>query len=288
MALFSPTTTDVTGTTTTSVPDWLQGIIQGGLNRAVTLSQQPYTPYNQPRIASLTPDQLNAISMGRSNVGLGTLGLDQANTLLTNAMQAPTQAGLQAYMNPYSNLVTQDALTELLRQKNILDQQSNYNAVQAGAFGGNRSGLVLSENNRNYLNTAANLLNTANAQNYTQALGQFNAQQQLGLAGAQGLGSLASLRTQLGSTDVQNLLGLGALQQQQQQQGLDLAYQDFLTQQQYPYNQISFLLDRAAGVPSSQTVTTTQQQLGPSLGQQVGGIGMGLLGLAGLAKGIFS
>ena len=71
------------------------------------------------------------------------------------------------------------------------------------------------------------------------------------------------------------MLGQGQLQK-----GMDIAYQDFLKQQQFPYTQASTLSNLLSGVPAAQMGTVYGQQPGPSMAQQLGG-------LAGAAAGAY-
>ena len=114
---------------------------------------------------------------------------------------------------------------------------------------------------------------------------------QLGLQGfgaaTQAAGTLGTLgQTQFGQE--QAILGeqqkVGAIQQAQAQQGLDLAYQDFLKQRNYPYQQLAFQSDMLRGLPlsqASQSIYTAP----PSMGSQLGGLGMSALGLYGMSGG---
>ena len=49
-----------------------------------------------------------------------------------------------------------------------------------------------------------------------------------------------------------------AAQQQQQQNILNQQYQDYLTQKQNPYNQLSFMQSMLAGLPIGTTSTSAQ------------------------------
>ena len=53
----------------------------------------------------------------------------------------PTAQGLQPYLDPYQQQVTQEALGEYQRQADIQRNQLGAQAVQAGAFGGDRFGI---------------------------------------------------------------------------------------------------------------------------------------------------
>jgi hypothetical protein len=77
---------------------------------------------------------------------------------------------------------------------------------------------------------------------------------------------------------------VGAVQQAQAQQNLDQGYQDFLKQQNYPYQQLAFMSDMTRGLPLSQSAQT-QYTAPPSMVSQLGGLGMAGLGAYGAAGG---
>jgi hypothetical protein len=76
----------------------------------------------------------------------------------------------------------------------------------------------------------------------------------------------------------------GAVQQAQGQQGLDLAYQDFTQQKNYPYQQLAFMSDMLRGLPLAQSAQT-QYQAAPSTMSQLGGLGTTALGIYGMSGG---
>lgn len=108
----------------------------------------------------------------------------------------------------------------------------------------------------------------------------------LGLQGAQALTGLAGTMSQLGATEQGATLDrlksqeeFGRLGQERQQQQLDIAYQDFLNQQRYPYQQIEFMSNLLRGLPGS---SQTMYQAQPSTVSQVAGGGLSLLALSKL------
>jgi hypothetical protein len=76
----------------------------------------------------------------------------------------------------------------------------------------------------------------------------------------------------------------GSVQQAQQQQGLDVGYQDFLKQQNFPYQQLAFQSDMLRGLPLSQA-SNTIYTAPPSAASQFGGLGMTGLGIYGMSGG---
>jgi len=78
---------------------------------------------------------------------------------------------------------------------------------------------------------------------------------------------------------------LGTQQQQQAQRPLDMAYQDFINQQNYPYKQLGFMSDMIRGLPLGQQSTQSVYQAPPSAIQTVGALGAGAYGLSKMAGG---
>ena len=115
-----------------------------------------------------------------------------------------------------------------------------------------------------------------------------------GQLGLQGLGqatSAASTLGQLGQTQFGQEQAIsaeqqkvGAIQQAQAQQALDLAYQDFLKQRNYPYQQLAFQSDMLRGLPLSQSARSIYEAP-PSAASQLGGLGMTALGIYGQSGG---
>ena len=105
--------------------------------------------------------------------------------------------------------------------------------------------------------------------------GMQGIQQQLAAAGQ--LGQLGQSQFGQEQAALQMQAGLGQQQQAQDQRGLDIAYQDFLSQRGHPQQQIAFMSDILRGGPLSQS-TYQQYQAPPSFAAQMGGLGLGYLG----------
>ena len=114
------------------------------------------------------------------------------------------------------------------------------------------------QSNQNAANTAAGL--------------QLNAGQ---LAGQLGMD-----RQRMNAYDNAALEAIGQQQQQQAQRGLDIGYENFLREQQYPIDMLNLRLSAAGATPYGQTSTTTQPI--------TSNWGSTALGLGTLALGVFS
>lgn len=229
-------------------------------------------------------------------------------------MAAPTQAGLQQYMDPYQSLVTQQALEEIDRQGAMAQQSLATGATKAGAFGGARFGVaeaelarnlqdiksrrVAEDQQKNYLQAMQTFQDTAKRQLYGgQLLGQLGqlqgtlgtnlgtlGQQQMAQAGAQA--QIGQGLQALGGVDIERLSALGGQKRQLAQAELEAARQ---TQQQAigePYQRLGFISDVLSKVPSVQSslVQATSPTTSP-LAQAIGafmGVGTGLGQLGGM------
>jgi hypothetical protein len=88
---------------------------------------------------------------------------------------------------------------------------------------------------------------------------------------AQELANRYGYQTGIGALD--KMADYGAMQQSLAQKGLDVGYQDYLRQQEYPYKQMDFLRSSLSGLPLSSTSTNLSYDR-PGRAQQVlGGLG---------------
>jgi len=249
--------------------------------------------------------QGTAAQLQNASLGYGAMA---ANTGNQYAQQATNPAAAQAYMNPYLQASLQPALQEVQRQYDITGAQEMGNATKSGAFGGSREALMAAENQRNK-NTAMNQMigqGYNNAFQQAQQAQQFGAnlglqglqagQQgvqgavgagQYGLAGLGQAGAAASTLGQLGQTQFgqeqaanQAMLSAGTQQQAQQQKALDVDYQKYQAQLNYPYQQIGFMSDLLRGLPLTQQSQSMYQN--PSIISQAAGLGTAGLGAYGL------
>ena len=270
----------------------------GLIDTAKALTEQGYTLPDFQQAQFTYPQQL-AFANALQGIGAYQPFLDQARTateqgqnLLAGIAQAPTAAQIASYSNPFQQQVIDATMAELDKAGAQASGQLAGQAVQGGVFGGSRYGVQQAELSKNLQDARAQALATLNQQNYQQALqgaqNQLERQRLAGLGIASLGGQFAQLGSQaqaLGGQDVQNLLGIGGLQQQFAQQGLDIARQNQLQQILQPYQQLGFYGDILQGAPSSAQMINTAQSSGISPLQAGIGTGIGALsGLAGLKK----
>jgi len=242
------------------------------------------------------------------NTGLagltGAIGYNPMN-VSTSSFGAPAAS---SYMSPYASNVTDIGVREAEKQRDLAKTAGMTGAISRGTFGGARNTLLQAEQQRGANQSIADLRTRGQQDAFMNAQQQFNQDQarslqaqqlnqaaygqqagllgqlgsaglQAGLQGSQALGQLGSQQQTTDLARLQAQGATGAQQQQQGQQGLDIAYQNYLTQQNYPKSQLEYLsniLRGNAGALGSTQVAYTPM---PSTASQVASLGLAGLGL---------
>lgn len=257
-------------TTTSTLPPELAPYYEDLLSQAQVASQQPYTTYQDPRLAEFSTDTEQAMDDIRGIAAAGTPYVDEALTT-TSDLQGYTagtipEADLAAYMNPYTTNVL-DVQKEAATQ-DYLEQQAarDASAVEAGAFGGDRRFVAdsLAQRDLNDQLQAIDAEGLAAAYDSATALWQQDqdnalAAGQLGLDAASQAAIISQVQQDLGLNAASALSGVGSKIEQREQAGLDIAYQDFLNQQNWENQQLSLYSQLLSGTPVEPTTTTTEQ-----------------------------
>ena len=284
-----------TSTSQTTIPEYAKPYAEKMLGKAEAATEAPYQTYGGQRLATATPEQQavrqNVAGMQQPGQfaagtglaaagGLGALGAGQ------QYMQMATDPGAQqAFMSPYMQNVVELQKQEAIRdaQKGQLGQ--NLAAARQGTYGGARQTLAGTERERNLGEQLAKIQAAGSQSAYDQAVKAQQFATQAGIQGAQAATQAGATLGQLGIGQQQTFGDLAKLQsaaaaqdQAERQRALDLQYQDFITQQQYPYKQLGFMSDILRGssnLAGTGGKTVYEQQ--PSLLSQI--TGPGLLGL---------
>ena len=256
----------VTATTTTFpvLPEYAK---QPTADMAATLGELIKQPLQVPQqqVAGFTDTQKNAMQQAYGGIGayqpfLDTALQTQAGALGTTGQGVQALEGMnfdpnraQAFMDPYQQNVTNEALKEIDRQSAMAGNQLSGKAVQAGAFGGSRFGLQQSELARNTQDLKSRRIFEDLSRNFQQAQATAQAAntqrlqqgQQFGNLGKQtaGIGGmmagLGAQTQQLGQSDVNQLMGIGGMQQQLAQLGLNTDTANLAAMQNAPFQQLS-------------------------------------------------
>ena len=253
--------------TTTTYPVLPEYAKQPTADMAATLGQLIQQPLQVPQqqVAGFSPTQTGAMNLAMQGIGAYQPFLDAAQASQAAAL-GTTGAGVQAlgqmdfdparaqaFMDPYQQNVTQEALKEIDRQAAMASNQLAGKAVQAGAFGGSRFGLQQSELARNAQDLRSRRIFEDLSRNYQQAQAAASAANTQRMQQAQQFGQLGKLtsgiggamaglgaQTQaLGQQDVGQLMGIGGMQQQLGQRMFDTQTANLAAMQNAPYQRLS-------------------------------------------------
>jgi hypothetical protein len=253
--------------TTTTFPVLPEYAKQPTADMAATLGELLNQQLNVPmqQVAGFSPTQQAAMQQAYGGIGAYQRFLDQAELTQDAALGTTGQgvqalqgmqfdpARAQAFMDPYQQSVTNEALKEIDRQSQMASNQLSGQAVKAGAFGGSRFGIQQSELARNAQDLKSRRIFEDLSRNYQQAQATAQAANTQRMQQAQQFGNLgkatsgiggvmAGLGAQtqaLGQSDVNQLMGIGGMQQQLMQKGFDTQTANIAAMENAPFQRLS-------------------------------------------------
>ena len=183
------------------------------------------------------------------------------------AKQAGTAGGLDpniaGYMSPYNQAVVNSTGQLMQQQFNQAQSGQLGNAIQNGAFGGDRAAVTAANLQQQQGLAYGQTMSQLENQNYSQALGAAQQQQGVALGAANQEANIGAGAQSSGLAGAQAQLTAGQAQQQTEQAGLTALYNQFLQQQSYPFQTTQFLANIAEGTGALSGSTTTSNQPAP-------------------------
>jgi hypothetical protein len=212
-------------TTRQNIPDELRPLASAYADKAISLSNQGFTPYTGDRFADLSPAQQQGIDAITQRATQGSQTINNAEAALNQNIQG-------GQTNPYLDQMVGKA-------QDSVRSQFNTGAVNSGSFG--NSGLQ--EQFQKGLGDVATSM-------YGQAYDQDKQRQMQSIGMAQQFGNQAY-------QDAGQLLNAGQLQQDQAQQQKDFNYEQFQEQQNLPYKQLAAMGGAFSGAPGQSSTTSS-------------------------------
>lgn len=286
--------------TTTEIDPAMMKLYKANYQRAEGVAGTPFQPYADQRFASLNNLQNQAIDQTQANAGLLSGGLSGAYSAMQAGLDPDVRdvsagtiadADLSRYMNPYTDQVISNSLTDLDQARQMAIGRGEDQALAANAYGGSREGVADSLTNQAFAQQAADLSGRLRAQGFVNAqqmagtdiASQYNAilaNQGADLNRAQLSGTAANNLTSLGLGAPGMLAQVGAQQQGLTQQGLDFAYQQFLAERAKPTQDIGLLNSVLSGIPTGTTTSGSQPGGSPAAGAAGGAMSGAAMGSA--------
>ena len=267
--------------------------------QAQGVAATPYSAFGGQLVAPVNDQQNTGIGAVNSASGVqnpynavagGLAGASSASIDPTTV----NAADISQYESPYQNDVINATEAEINNQNAQQAASLTGNNISSGAFGGDRAGVAQAAlAGQQDIASNATLANLNN-QNFSQALGEANTQQSVGLGAAQNtaarqlaasqqLGTLGNTAQSEALNEANAQTNAGTLEQTTQQAQDTAAYNQFLQQQAYPFQTTGWLANIVEGIGSQSGGTSTGSSTtsGPSGASSVAG---GLLGLASFLK----
>ena len=286
-----------------NLPKYVRPYFERLLDRTEAESLRDYETYEGQRLAGEAQDTLDSRQRARDIAASGIAGLPTAQAATTAGVGRALQgmgfeagqfdsAAADQYMSPYMQKVV-----DVQKERAILDAQRQgagrgAQAVQAGAFGGSRAAVQEALAGEALNRQLAEIQASGQQQAFEQAQQQFERDraaradaERIGLGAGELAGQQARSLADLGRLAREGDIESARLLEQvgkditaREQAGLDLAYQDFVRQRDFPRENLQFLSSILRGVPiTPSTETTTMQAYNPI--QQLLGTGISALGL---------
>lgn len=245
----SPST--ITQTTKSEPNPAVQGFLDPYMGQALSVAMTPYQTYSGQQIAGFNPTQQAGFDMTTQNANQGQTAVNGAQSALSRILSGngftPGTNPMMGMNNPYLQQSIDAVSGDVTRNyNNAVAPTTDATFARAGAFGGSAWQNAQSNNQHQLTTDLGNISNNARMADYTnqQQLQEanLNRQTQAAQTGIQqqlaAAGMIPGLN-QAGYANASALLGIGGTQQQQQQNELTQAYQNWLTQQQAPYRSLS-------------------------------------------------
>lgn len=265
---------------------YISDILERAKTRAEARDEAGYQVFPGPRLAGFTPEQIAAQTGITGLVQQGISSdpmLASAKTYMAPAFgstlaatQQFTPAAAQQYMSPYMQSVVDIQKREAQREGAQAMQKLAGQAAMTQPFGGSRQAILEAEQMRNQAQLLSDIQQKGSQAAFEQAAAQFEREKARQLTGGQQLAALGELAPRLATAELGALAGVGAQKQEQAQRATDIAYQQFLEEQQYPERILQEYSSIIRGFPLTPNVFTATQTAvpPPNLATQA----MGLLG----------
>ena len=278
----NPPPVETTSISTTEIPKYIAEPTADVIGEAMDVAREAYVPYTGPRLAGLSQFEKDAATQAQAMRGIGALRGSQAFTAAT-ASGAPALGGVAPYMTDYNKKVADIAAQQMRDQSAIEQQGIAAKAVSAGGLDSTRFAIQEAERQKNLTTGLGDLYSKAQAAAYSTALKAAQQDKAQQLRSGMGMGTLGAQAQTVEQADIQQQLGIGALGRGLDQTALDITYTDFLSERDYPKEQLGFVSNIIRGAPFPQKTTSVgqipQAQPAPFF-QQAMGLGMQGLNMA--------
>ena len=294
------------------LPEYLAPYVTDVAGQAQAISREGYTPYPGQRIAGFDPSQTAAFQQveglrtpadfqqarqlygqtGTMGLQAGAAGISRANQYLAAPTQQFGAAQAAQYMSPYQQAVTDVALRKAQEEATRQQGRDYLTSAGRGSAGGSRQAVMQAMRDRALADRSSDIQIKGSERGYLSAQqqferdrmarqrqGQFAGQygmQGLGMAGqaGRGLAALGPAEQEAELRRISALERVGGVRQAMGQRAMDMQYQDFLRQRDYPKEQMGWYSGILRGLPQQMGSSQLTYSRDPSIAQQITGFGL--------------
>jgi hypothetical protein len=262
-----------------NLSNWAGQYVTNMLGQGQALANMPYQAYKGQLTAGESPLQTGAFNAAAAlktpeSIAKAATQAGNISTVAQGLKYNPNTSSFDStqltnYMNPYLDKILDPQLAAARRQSQITQQQNAAKMTQAGAFGGGRQAILDAETQRALADTQANITGQGYNTAFSNAMAQFNADQQrkmaenqygagyglqglqTGLQAAQAQGALGSQESQIGLANLAQQLAAGAQQRGIESEGIAADKAQFEEARANPYKMVQFQQSLLQGLPLS-------------------------------------
>lgn len=249
------------------LPGWLEDKSKAATDTYFDAANRDYPTYDGQRIADFTPQQQQAFDLTSAKVGQWMPAMELASGAVQDTLTRQWPEVYQDYMNPYLEKVTEGVLR---RSNEAYDYQKKQMEGKAAAMGAMYQPNYLNQYQQNAFERQQLQLQEAMDKGYADAYDKawqtYLRDAATTQQGANILSGLTGQQATLAQGDVTALLGTGGQQQAREQALLDLAYQEYMNEFNYPQQQMSQLINFLNAAPYTKiTKGTTTKSTSPGI-----------------------
>ena len=269
-------------------PAYFQPYLEDVLKGSQEQYQRDYEPFPESRLVD-TPESRTDALTSLQDMSLARMSQGAYDDAISNTQAAGTgfpDTNIEAYMNPYQQLVTDQLLRNATERRGVARKGIGDAAARSGAYGGSRQAVSEGMFDRDTQRSLTDIEERGNMAAFQNALSASQADKQRQLAAAAQQAQLGQSQQQALTSGIAGVEKAATAEQALAQQARDVAQQDFRAQEGFDQQKLAeySAIIRGATPPANQFIdkTTSTPQSGL---QQLGGLASIGAGLFGKAQG---
>jgi len=271
-------------------PAYFQPYLEDVLKGSQEQYQRDYEPFPESRLVD-TPESRTDALTSLQDMSLARMSQGAYDDAISNTQAAGAgfpDTNMEAYMNPYQQLVTDQLLRNATERRGVARKGIGDAAARSGAYGGSRQAVSEGMFDRDTQRSLTDIEERGNMAAFQNALSASQADKQRQLTAAAQQAQLGQSQQQALTSGIAGVEKAATAEQALAQQARDIAQQDFRSQEGFDQQKLAeySAIIRGATPPANQFIdkTTLTPQSGLQQAAGLASIGSSLFGF-GKAQG---